>query len=517
MFPQEHADLIAAAKAAPENGSLFGASWSLYPDVIRGVDEVNPQRQLMSDAWGEAVYDPNHPEFARLGLEAYHQLATKLRINYGCGKVCVRVKGGNASAILMAQYMGIEESVKAGFNFSDLDVDVLINPKLPKGEFDKIKDFVMQCVRQTLATHKRRIDRAFFKLREDDGETYYLLKNDAAKATFRERICELVGRVPGAHSCLENTLHRNNGSSYSYLITKSHVPSEVIEGEMRRIKIEQPHLEKAERIPLGRAPTFITVNDTINGVRENGDKVSFTLARIKMSNIVDRVADKVKLNLCVNDDGHVCVAIFMQMVKLKLRVNDDGHVCVTIFTPYDKVGADFVDVWIGNQEDAELNSFEKRGGFDGMLTREVSAFGYQLIVPTLQECKLEYNKLLYMFDCPESKRPKRERKYASLVKVCKAIADEQKMHEQIVFEQQMRRSQQHQQQLAMQRERQAHMHQLQMQQQRYQRQPYMQQQQVYHARPMQQQQQQSVLPKGNVTAYAAATAIASESESEFAL
>lgn len=396
MIPTEHAELCMAAKAATCNGALHGAKWVLLPDEKRGVNNVDPRRQHMSDAVGGVVYDHTKPQYARMGLSCYDELWQKLN-KYGFRKVVVRVKGGNAAAFQVARIFGPEKAREAGFGFSDLDIDILINPSLPEAEFNAIKADVHCVVGRTLAVHKRRIDSCFFKHRENNAENNFFLKDDD-KPSFKSAIIDSVSKLPGAKSCFESEQSRNKCSSISYLITPSNLDSEVDIGAKRRLKIEQPHLNKAERVPLCYTPTYVTVNDTINGKRDNGDDVSFTLFRIKLGNFV------------VNPES--------ERIKLHMRVLEDS-VSVQLIQPYEKISADFVDVWVGNQKDAELIDFWKRGGFSGMLTQEITVYrSWTLIVPTLEDCKNEYYKLLHVFECPESKREKRERKYKALCNIC---------------------------------------------------------------------------------------------------
>ena len=478
MFPNEHSELLVAAKAATENGKLHGANYILYKDEVRGVDNVNPLRQSMSDAMGSAIYDIRHPKHAKLGLSFPYELGYKLRKYtykpFGQKqKVVMMIKGGFAAAIQMGRIMGPEAAIAAGFGFSDLDINVLVDPTLPKAEFDEIQTVMHVLVNQTMSVHKRRLDRTFFKIREGDREAHHFFDSDAEKEVFKALACSAVGIVDGAQSCLESDTIRNRGSNMSYLITSSDHPSVVNEGAMCRVKVEQPHLVKAECIPLGRTPFYITVNDTINGNRDNGDKVSFTLTRMKLSHIITKTdADWVKVSLRVGRSASASSAANAEEAEDAAtsyssncnNSSSDEYVTVSIFQPYEKVSADFIDVWVGNQDDADLIEFERRGGFNGALTEKVTAFGCDMVLPTLAECTLDYYKLLHVFTCPESKKEKRERKHLALIKACEGVEERAKAE---------------------------HMHMMQMQRQFWQQQQMQQQQQFWQQQQMQQQQSQS--------------------------
>lgn len=415
MYPNEHAELIVAAKAATEDGNMHDTKWWLFEDKVKTVDEIDPRRQHMSDSVGKTIFDLAHPERASLSLAFFDELWNKLS-HFGPEKVLVRIKGGNAAAIQVGMAIGPERASAAGFNFSDLDIDVMINPRLHPAEFERIKGTVHMVLRQTLSTHKRRLDRSFFRPREGDLESTMFFKSDITKELFKTSLTSNIEKLEHAKCCMSDIATRNKSSNISYLITSSNHDSVVEENTKRRVKIEQPHLYKSEKIPLGFTPFYVTVNDTVHGKRKNGEEVDFTLFRMKMSHIID-LQDQVKVQIRVPQASSTCSSpcgtadedlnsVFSDIDKLvTLKINTE---------PYDKVSADFIDVWVGNQNDHELIEFAKRGGFQGQCTTTVQAFGFYLVLPTLNECKLDYFKLLYVFDCPESKREKRQRKYAAL-------------------------------------------------------------------------------------------------------
>jgi len=403
MFPEQHRELVIAAKAATEDGSLHDARWSLFKDEPRGVQEINPMRQHMTDCLGEAIYDLQHPECAQLGLAFYKALFNNFARFYGPGQVVVRLKGGNAAAFMMGVRYNNPTMLKAdGFTFGDLDIDVLINPTMSKPEFDRVSATVKTVIGQTLAVHKRKMDKAFFKP-SSDAEAYSFFATDELKWNFAERLCSKVATVAGAHCSMTSDVRRNQSSNVSYLITRSDNDSVAEPGTKRRLKIEQPHLDRAERVPLKFSPLYVTVNDTINCTRtdvvdgaEVETKVSFTLSRMKLSNLV------------VRPEATGRVRVYLEVGGA------DDRISVQIVVPYEKVSADFIDVWVGNQDDGELIDFERRGGFRGELTHMAHVFNVPVIMPTLAELRREYSRLLHVYDCPESKRERRERKLAAI-------------------------------------------------------------------------------------------------------
>jgi hypothetical protein len=111
-----------------------------------------------------------------------------------------------------------------------------------------------------------------------------------------------------------------------------------------------------------------------------------------------------------------CVDVGDESVwRMSYKIDSDTeHVSIKLYAQYEKVSADMIDVWMGNQKDSELWDFYNRGGFSGALTEEIWAFDYQVVVPTLDECLFNYYKLLHEFTCPESKKKSRQLKYKAL-------------------------------------------------------------------------------------------------------
>lgn len=376
MYPEEHANLVATAKKATQNGSLHGHKYSILPPGQ--IDEIDPKRQEISDRIGSVIFDPKNPEFAKLTLDSFKELTDKLR-HFG-PKVIVTLGGSNAVALLMPGH--------DLFTFSDLDLKILINPMLSEKEFGDIKTCVSGVCNQVFATHKRRLDRLLFKKREGDGESKYFFSSKEQEVKFRTAMLENMPAY--CISPLSDDLVRNRLTNKSYMITES----ATVPGSS--VKIEVSNLPKAERVPLVPTPIFVSVNDTIKNVlSETGRVTSFTLYRVRMKHMILRDTEKICVYLRINKDRG-------DLVELQ------------IFKPYDKVNADFVDCSIPNRDDTELLSFEKRGGFRFALNQKIAAYGFLLTVPTLEECRFEYEKMLTVFDCPESKREKREKRLSAL-------------------------------------------------------------------------------------------------------
>lgn len=379
MTPNEHALLVQAAKETQKPNALYEHRFHpLTHNNPNEISEVSPISQEVTKAVGSAIFDPTHPKFAKLSLDSYNELCYKLK-RYGSGNVMVVLAGSSAVALLIPGH--------DLFSFSDIDLKVLINPRLPPAEFKELQARVCEVCNQVVATHKRRLDRLLFKKKEGDGETNYFLTAEEERL-FRASMLEKIERLKmNVKSPIQDVETRNRLSSKSFLITCSNVLPNT------SVKCEVSILPKAECIPLPATPIRMSVNDTIDVVHEDGRTTSFTLYRLRMHHMMTQENGRIGVNM---------------------RCTKDDRVHLQLFKRYEKVNADLVDLTIPNQNDTELISFERRGGFAGYLTQCVNAFGFLLRVPTLQECKLEHEKMLHVFTCPESKRSKRELKLKAL-------------------------------------------------------------------------------------------------------
>ena len=445
---------LAPALASSNKSHQYG--WKILPTTNQ-IDEIDPRRAVATESLGSVIFDEYEGAMARMTMLCYDELWNKTK-SYGPGNVVVMVGGGNATTMQMRERGGSNVDRKL-FSYSDLDIKIMIRPSMPN--FSAVKDSIKMVVNQVVATHKRRLDRCFFKKREGDRENDIIF-NDETTTEFKRLMVSRMASLSAAaevdaawHCPFEDDASRNKCSKNSYFITKS----KAIDGN---VKVQIPHLVKAENIPLGYSPVFVSVNESIDGTKprlskksisdmsmssqssqsspsvssaasvadESSRITSFDLYRIRINNIVDvpwSKAERVNVRLLVSD-------------------SESEDVKLVLLPPYEKVVADVIDISIQNRDDTELIDFERRGGFRGLLTETVCKFNQLMIVPTMRECAMEYYKMLNVFECPECKREKRERKYACLIDAIDRIEriERIEMNQRVQAQMQIQRQQQQQ-------------------------------------------------------------------------
>jgi hypothetical protein len=357
-----------AVNSKDNKGQRGPYQFATYPK-LNGVEQEDPKRALVTEALAKAIYQSN-PAFRAISVAFFHTLMQKLSMNQFTGPaigrdVVVSLKGGNAYAYVT------NESFPEDFPFSDLDIVVYINPYLPADHFDHLAHAVKITVLQTISQYKRTLDHMFFvnKPIEDqilDAETIQAFKE------AHKKILSEIDLPDGAEfvSPFASDEVRNYCSRHSFLLTNSLAKENSVK------KVEVPHFERCERIPLRRTPFFSSYNDTIDFQRDNADlKGRFDLYRIRFNNMY-------------------------------IEKDEEGGVIHE-----ERVTADFIDVSIAAKDDAELLDFWNKGRCMYVLDRPSNVW---VMVPDIMSCIEDLRKMLFVYDCPEAKKAKRLVKYEKL-------------------------------------------------------------------------------------------------------
>ena len=284
--------------------------------------------------------------------------------------IVIVLKGSNAYAF------ALDEKKNDEFPFSDLDISIFINPFFPLELFNKIKTTLDVLVLQTISQYKRTLDHMFFI--NKDLDDCFLDKEviESFKKSFTQELEQVVLEDGTFMSPFENDLVRNSCSRNSYMIIESDkVPDAVI-------RVEVPHFDKCERIPLRRSPIFASYNSTIQFKRIESEDIdtfdgNFDLFRLRWS----------------------CLFI---------RKTDDDSM------KEERVSADFIDISIPLQTDSELLDFWDYGKYVRVLEKNT---GLWLNIPDLETCLHDLYKMLYVYDCTEAKKIKRIEKYEILKEI----------------------------------------------------------------------------------------------------
>ena len=170
---------------------------------------------------------------------------------------------------------------------------------------------------------------------------------------------------------------RNTCSKNSFVIRDSNVLENSV------VRVEVPHFEKCERIPLRRTPLLASYNSSLSFQRENtmnaDMKGEFDLYRLKFTG---------------------------------LHVTFDAE---TKQSKESKISLDFIDVSIAHKDDAELQHFWNHGRCTQIYERSTNIW---ITVPDINTCLQDLHKMLFVYDCPEYKREKRRRKYEIMKSIC---------------------------------------------------------------------------------------------------
>lgn len=345
--------------------------------VLPRVDDMHevvedPRRAAVTEAISEALYQPENKVIV---LKFYHDLCHKLATHPYVGRefnqnYVVTLKGSNAH-VYLAEMHDISDEV---FKNSDTDICIAINPFLATDHFAYLKHQIEIATKQVFSQYKRSLDHQLFLHRPIENDMFDPAIIEAFQKNINKNINSLAPKFENVifSSPFESDEVRNKCSRNSFLITnsKSH--------ENSVVRVEVPHFEKCERIPLRRSPLFCSFNETIVFKRDGAAKIGkFNLYRLKM-NVLCQTIDE--------DD----------------QVSQD-----------DKIPADFVDVSIPDQEDAELLAFWGRGRSVNVFDRDV---GLWVTIPDLATVVMELKRILEDYDSCDSKREKRVRKLELLHK-----------------------------------------------------------------------------------------------------
>ena len=376
-----------AVNSTEERGNQ-GYYWYNVMPKITTPDEEDPKKAMLTKALMNTIFA--NPEYRIFALKIYDILVKKItsnqftRVHYQTNFV-VQIKGGSS-------YMYLLGKADETFPYSDMDIVIYINPHLPKHLFDSLKDTLATIVLQTISQYKRAIDFMLFSNRDKmspeqvSKQAMEQFVPDELIARFKETYNKALAEISNTEttkgtfvSPFEGNDFRNAASKHSCVIDNSRVKENAV------VRIEVPHFKLCERIPLKKTPMFCSYNKTIkfNRIQDPSKghvQGSFDLFRIRFN------------NLYMSSD------------------NEDNK------TYRENVTADFIDISISNQDDAELHDFWSHGKM--VLVNDVVS-GMWLVIPDILTMVRDLYKMLHIYECPEAKREKREKRYKALLDIMK--------------------------------------------------------------------------------------------------
>lgn len=355
-----------AINSNDKKGSKNYYQFNTFPKVNGNeIDDI--KKSLVTEALAKTIYT-TQPIYRKISLEFYNMLMHKMTTNSYIGSyvgndIILCCKGSNAYAYVTA------EKYMEDFPFSDFDIVIYINPNLPDQVFAEFEKTVKIVVLQTLSQYKRMLDHMFFI---NGHRTDYQLFDDDTILSFKKDYSKMISDIKLPNNAVlispfESDEIRNFCSRNSCVLKNSNVVENTI------VRIEVPHYENCERIPLRKSPLFCSYNETID--TQHGH---FDLYRIRFNN---KYVEK-------DEDGEV------------IKVSS--------------VTADFIDVSVASKTDATLVDFWNKGRCLSVYDKYANVW---LTIPDIHSCIDDLHKMLTIYECPESKREKRTIKMQKLMNV----------------------------------------------------------------------------------------------------
>lgn len=361
---------IAEAVRSTENhGFRCGYKYNVYPKQEFAEDNEDERKVVLTSALSKVLFSP---ENRIIPLSFYHMLDYKLFshpmiCNIYKRDVVLLLKGSNAY-----MYLGLADEYPDLFKFSDMDITIYIRPSLPKDQFDNIKRQVEIVIKQTISQYKRILDHFMFLNKFIDN--LYFDENiiNNFKFDLNKKFEELSDDNTKYYTPFVNEEIRNKSSRHSFLMTNSLVNDNNI------VKVDIPHYDRCDRIPLRKTPIYCSLNETLNFKRDSKKDQyvgKFNLFRIKLNAFVTTL------------------------------VKDDEE--TTEKEKSFKISLDFIDVSVPDYDDAELKYFWMHKKCINVYDDKVDMW---VTIPDLEVCINELDRMLDTYDNPNHKREKRRSK-----------------------------------------------------------------------------------------------------------
>jgi hypothetical protein len=336
---------------------------------LHEVVDMDQRRSHVTNALMETVHDTESMQLVT--LKFHDILSTKLSkcnmVWQHANDIKVVLKGGMAYRYVL----GRSEPA------SDMDIVVYIRPSMPMDTFCMLKKRVNTIVLQTISQYKRALDHMLFLNKDTPGVFLDKQVTDDFKLNFGKLLAAKGGDAGTYTSPFLDTSIRNQVSQNSFIITDSKVVPDTV------LRVEVPHFEMCENIPLRRTPIFCTHNRSISFTRskDNGVEMkgSFDLYRLRFN----------------------CLFVPQDPEKMPSRVP-----------------ADLIDVSILHQDDAELSSFwQNIDGGQKLLHIADPRLSHPIYIMNMSMMLEELEKMLFVYNSSDQKREKREERRSRLAAI----------------------------------------------------------------------------------------------------
>lgn len=390
--PKERNEFISEAVSSGEmKGNRGPYYFNVYPkDVGQNQNsEIEARKSQMTEVFAKNIYT-KHPKYKYISIGFYYMLVDKVRSHVVLSKfiwsdIFIIIKGANA-------YMYLTKD-KDTFPCSDLDIMIYINPSLRDDVFNELKSELHTIVVQCLSQFKRLLDNMFFINSIKDTEIFkhsQLFDDETIEEFKRDHIEELTNLSTDTLKIISpftSDKFRNDCSRHSFILANSKHDSNNV------VKVDVPHFDKCEKIPLRKTPFFCSYNKTIDFKRDGQAlEGKFDLYRIRFNNL------------------------FVEFDADGKKVKEE------------KVAADFIDVSISSKTDAELIDFWNTARCEFILDKDAcewkvlrdnewQSITCWMVMPNITSCLNDLYKMLNVYECPDSKKAKREARYNALKQI----------------------------------------------------------------------------------------------------
>lgn len=365
------ADAVHSSQDRGRKGTYF---YNVMPKQIQ-VSKDDVRRGIATSALMKAIHKT--PTFQMLTVKFHDVLMQKILHHRYLfpyrHSIHVVIKGGFAQRLMESH-----DDDKA----SDVDMVIYIDPSLPRDVFVAVRGTLSTLVLQSMSQFKRTLDHMLILNRPHPSAFLNPEEIQDFKRTLRETLAEAsVDQEQYYVSPFDDDIVRNKVSRNSFIIADSVSQDDSV------VRIEVPHFEMCETIPLRKTPLVCSHNRSIRFVRDaarNGGSDApplygaFDLYRLRF-NVMH----------CSASEG-------------------TSDTCET-------VTADMIDVCILAHDDAEQQDFWSKTGWRPLIRMADDRLDYAFNIPSLSAMIDDLHKMLNIYDCPESKRTKRVARYERLL------------------------------------------------------------------------------------------------------
>lgn len=362
-------------------------------------DNEDPRRNFVTSCLAKTLYG-NHPLIKRLSLCFYKSLILKMQQNSFLTLMqrrknfVVMIKGSNAYKMLLRH-------VPHDIEYSDLDIIMFINPHLDDELFEQVRSSLVILVSQVMSRYKKDLDATLFTS-EDMMEESILKKgfvNDFKEA-YKDLVKEYSETGYKILTPFESKKVRNFCSKRSFIITNSASQEDHV------VRVEIPHMNKCEFIPLKKTPLVVSYNKTIEFKRDvEGEYIAkFDLLRMRLNNMLvpDEKETSHEETIDIDDDNDV--------ISVNESLYEDAEDIYYDFKRCRVIPADFIDVSIPYKNDAELLDFWNSGGYKRCYEIYDKFIGTNLMIPNVNECIRDLSNILNVYTNSHMKIEKRQKR-----------------------------------------------------------------------------------------------------------